>query len=136
MNHRPTLKAVALAALVLSLGAAQAAPKADNKIPRAAEGAFGQAFNHIQDIYADDLAFLVFASDGSDRAYEFFAAWVVLPWDTAADMFVSFRRQGIRLGSMDLKIACIALVHDATLLTRNTSDFAQIPGLRVANWLD
>jgi len=46
------------------------------KIPRAAEGAFGQAFNHIQDIYADDLAFLVFASDGSDRAYEFFAAWV------------------------------------------------------------
>ena len=71
------------------------------------------------------------------RRIEFFAAWVVLPWDTvAADMFVSFRRQGIRLGSMDLKIACIALVHDATLLTRNTSDFAQLPGLRVANWLD
>ena len=64
----------------------------------------------------------------------FFAAWVVLPWDAAAaDLFVSFRGQGIRLGSMDLKIACIALVHDATLLTRNTSDFAQIPGLRVAN---
>jgi hypothetical protein len=46
------------------------------RIPRAAEGAFGQAFNHIQDVYADDLAFLVFASDGGDRAYEFFAAWV------------------------------------------------------------
>src|SRR5881296_3605704 len=46
------------------------------RIPRAAEGAFGQAFNHIQDIYADDLSFLVFATDGSDRAYEFFAAWV------------------------------------------------------------
>ena len=46
------------------------------KIPRAAEGAFGQALNHIQDVYADDLSFLVFATDGSDRAYEFFAAWV------------------------------------------------------------
>jgi hypothetical protein len=46
------------------------------QIPRAAEGAFGQAFNHVQDVYADDLAFLVFASDGGNRAYEFFAAWV------------------------------------------------------------
>jgi tRNA(fMet)-specific endonuclease VapC len=68
---------------------------------------------------------------------QFFAAWVVLPWDdAAADLFVKFRRQGFRIGSMDLKIACIALVHDATLLTRNTSDFTQVPGLRVANWLD
>ena len=68
---------------------------------------------------------------------EFFARWAVLPWDTAAaDQFVSLRRQGIRIGSMDLKIACITLAHQSTLLTRNTSDFAQIPGLRVANWLD
>ena len=40
------------------------------------------------------------------------------------------------IGSMDLKIACITLAHDTTLLTRNTSDFARVPGLRVANWLD
>ncbi len=46
------------------------------RVPRAGEGAFGGAFNHIQDIYADDLAFLVFSTDGDDRAYEFFAAWV------------------------------------------------------------
>lgn len=46
------------------------------RIPRAAEGAFGQAFNHIQDIYADDLAFLVFSTQGDGRAYDFFAAWV------------------------------------------------------------
>ncbi len=46
------------------------------QIPRAAEGAFAQAFNHIQDVYADDLAFLVFAAGGSDLAYRFFAAWV------------------------------------------------------------
>ena len=68
---------------------------------------------------------------------EFFARWTVLAWDTAAaDLFVSFRRQSVRIGSMDLKIACIALAHDTTLLTRNTSDFGRVPGLRVANWLD
>ena len=37
---------------------------------------------------------------------------------------------------MDLKIACIVLAHDASLLTRNASDFAQVPGLRFENWLD
>lgn len=46
------------------------------RIPRVAEAAFGQGFNHIQDIYADDLAFLVFAEDGGDLAYRFFASWV------------------------------------------------------------
>ncbi|MEO5802504.1 MAG: type II toxin-antitoxin system VapC family toxin, partial [Verrucomicrobiota bacterium] len=42
----------------------------------------------------------------------------------------------VRIGSMDLKIACIALAHDATLLTRNVNDFSQVPGLRVENWLE
>ena len=46
------------------------------RIPRVSEGAFSGAFNHIQDIYADDLAFLVFATEGDGRAYDFFAAWV------------------------------------------------------------
>ncbi len=46
------------------------------RIPKDAEDAFGQAFNHIQDIYADDLAFLVFSANGDDRAYRFFSGWV------------------------------------------------------------
>ena len=37
---------------------------------------------------------------------------------------------------VDLKIASICLVHDGLLLTRNLSDFAKVPGLRVENWLD
>ena len=66
---------------------------------------------------------------------EFFARWTVLPWDAAAaDLFLNWRRQGLRIGSMDLKIACITLVHDSTLLTRNTNDFARVPGLRVEDW--
>ena len=71
------------------------------------------------------------------RQIEAFGDWVILPWDAdSANLFVNFRRQGVRIGTMDLKIACIALAHDATLLTRNASDFAKVPGLRVENWLD
>ena len=68
---------------------------------------------------------------------EFFAAWLVLPLDKqAADLFVTCRRERVPCGTMDLKIACIALAHDAKLLTRNTADFASVPRLRVENWLD
>ena len=71
------------------------------------------------------------------RQVEVFAEWMILPWDAeSADLFLRFRAQKNRIGTMDLKIACIVLAHDATLLTRNTSDFAQVPGLRFENWLD
>jgi len=71
------------------------------------------------------------------RQVEAFADWIILPWDgESAELFLKLRRQGLRIGSMDLKIACIALAHDATLLTRNATDFAQVPGLRIENWLD
>lgn len=46
------------------------------RIPRGADEAFGQAFNHVQDIYADDLAFPVFNGIDGRRAYDFFATWV------------------------------------------------------------
>jgi len=62
---------------------------------------------------------------------------VILPWDAdSAELFLKLRHQGLRIGSMDLKIACIALAHDVTLLSRNATDFAQVPGLRFENWLD
>jgi tRNA(fMet)-specific endonuclease VapC len=71
------------------------------------------------------------------RQIETFANWVILPWDSgSAELFVQLRRQGIRIGSLDLKIACIVLVQDATLLTRNAAHFAQVPGLQFENWLD
>jgi tRNA(fMet)-specific endonuclease VapC len=35
---------------------------------------------------------------------------------------------------MDLKIAAIVLAHDATLLSRNLSDFRKVPGLKVEDW--
>ena len=39
-----------------------------------------------------------------------------------------------RLGNMDLKIAAIALIRDATLLTRNYSDFGKITELKIEDW--
>jgi tRNA(fMet)-specific endonuclease VapC len=70
------------------------------------------------------------------RQVDVFSNWTVLPWDApAADLFLESRRQGVRVGSLDLKIACIARAQDATLLTRNTNDFAQVPNLRFENWL-
>jgi tRNA(fMet)-specific endonuclease VapC len=54
--------------------------------------------------------------------------------DRAADRFTSLRRAGIRIGSMDLKIAAIALVHDALLVTGNLRDFAVVPNLRCEDW--
>jgi tRNA(fMet)-specific endonuclease VapC len=68
---------------------------------------------------------------------EAFADWIILPWGgESADLFLNFRRQGVRVGSMDLKIACITIAHGAILLTRNSIDFARVPVLRIENWLD
>ncbi|HXI93770.1 MAG TPA: type II toxin-antitoxin system VapC family toxin [Blastocatellia bacterium] len=60
---------------------------------------------------------------------------IVLEFDEAAA--VEFKRlQGLRLrvGTMDLKIAAIALAHSATVLTRNVKDFVLVPGLRFEDW--
>ena len=71
------------------------------------------------------------------RQVELSASWVILPWDLAAvECLRRLRDQRIRIGTQDLKIASIVLAHDATLLTRNTVDFAKVPGLRFQNWLD
>jgi predicted nucleic acid-binding protein len=41
-----------------------------------------------------------------------------------------------KVGQNDLMNACIALAHDATLVTRNTKDFQPIPTLKLENWAD
>jgi tRNA(fMet)-specific endonuclease VapC len=64
-----------------------------------------------------------------------FASAQVLPFDdAAATVFESLRDQRIRVATMDLRIAAIALSRDKTVLTRNTSDFRKVPGLRVEDW--
>jgi len=41
-----------------------------------------------------------------------------------------------KVGRADMLIACIALAHDALLVTRNTRDYKDIAGLRTDNWVD
>jgi tRNA(fMet)-specific endonuclease VapC len=59
----------------------------------------------------------------------------ILDFDqNSAASYETLRRAKIRIGAMDLKIAAIALAADATLLSRNLSDFEKVPGLKVADW--
>ena len=44
-------------------------------------------------------------------------------------------RRGITVNPVDLMIAAVALVQDLTLVTNNTKDFQNIPGLRLEDWL-
>jgi tRNA(fMet)-specific endonuclease VapC len=58
--------------------------------------------------------------------------------EAAADHFERLRKTRRRKKGThaDLLIACIALAHDATLVTRNVKDFASVPTLKVENWAD
>lgn len=68
---------------------------------------------------------------------EGFANIMILPWTSAAaDIFDLMVFQRLRIGTMDLRIASMALVYDAVILTRNLVDFEKVPGLQVENWLD
>jgi len=51
------------------------------------------------------------------------------------EQFNNLRKQRVRIGTMDLKIASIAIANNATLLSANTCDFVQVPSLRLENWL-
>lgn len=66
-----------------------------------------------------------------------FCGYAVLDFDEqAAATFQRLQQARIRIGTMDLKIAAITLANDATLLTRDLSDFDQVPNLHAENWLD
>ena len=64
----------------------------------------------------------------------------VIDFDSAcAEKFGQVRRtllqQGISVPTTDLMIASAALVHNLTLVTHNTVDYKDIPGLRLDDWL-
>ncbi|MBE9077814.1 type II toxin-antitoxin system VapC family toxin [Romeria aff. gracilis LEGE 07310] len=62
---------------------------------------------------------------------------MIVPFNLAAGLeHQRLRKAYPRLGNMDLKIAAIAVVNNATLLTRNLSDFSQIAGLKIENWAE
>lgn len=79
------------------------------------------------------------AVEGLRASETFLARFPLVPFDAAAAAHLDRLRAGKRTwkgGHADLLIACVALAHDASLVTRNTRDFAGIPGLKVENWAD
>ncbi|MEM7113161.1 MAG: type II toxin-antitoxin system VapC family toxin [Chloroflexota bacterium] len=76
------------------------------------------------------------------RAYELFTTTFQdfqtlqpLPYTAEAErQFQAWRKQKIRVGTHDLRIAAICVAHHATLISRNRRDFERIPNLSVEFW--
>ncbi len=78
---------------------------------------------------------LVRAYAGLRTTIEFFKNIRLLDFDdVAADRYAGFRKQKIRTGTQDLRIAAVAISIRAILVTRNRYDFTQIPGLAIEDW--
>jgi tRNA(fMet)-specific endonuclease VapC len=78
---------------------------------------------------------VVLADGKLEQIWRWFLKMNVLSFgDEAQERFTELRRQCPRLQTMDLRIASISLVSNATLLTRNVRDFRQVPRLAVEDW--
>ncbi len=75
---------------------------------------------------------------GYERLHRFLESYrktPVLDFDeNAAAIFRELKASRPRIGTMDLKIAAITISTKAILVTRNLSDFEQVPGLRAEDW--
>jgi len=70
-----------------------------------------------------------------ERVLADFSLQQVLPFDEPAGRkFDELRAQRVRIGTMDLRIASIAISRGMTVLTRNLVDFGAVPGLSVEDW--
>lgn len=78
---------------------------------------------------------MIFAYDRLHRSLGNYRTATVLDFDEkAAQEFKSLKSQKIRIGTMDLRIAAIAIANNAILVSRNLRDFEQVPYLTVKDW--
>lgn len=69
----------------------------------------------------------------------FFEPYTSLTFDdSCAELYgqlrADLRRTGQLIGPNDTMIAAIARVHNLTVVTHNTREFARVPGLRIEDW--
>lgn len=77
----------------------------------------------------------IFAYQGLQQLSIDYRSILMVPFNRIAALkHQCLRKAHPRLGNMDLKIAAISLVNNATLLTRNVSDFRKITELNVEDW--
>lgn len=69
----------------------------------------------------------------SRPALELFEFVKVLPYDREAA--AQYARLPFRRGQLDRLIAAHSLSVGAVLVTNNVADFADVPGLKIENWL-
>lgn len=67
--------------------------------------------------------------------FDFYSDFEIAPFDEAA-VAVLDTLGSVQIGTMDKKIAAIAIAQKALLLTANRRDFEQVPNLRFENWMD
>lgn len=69
--------------------------------------------------------------------FTFFSGFhIALLDERAVEETIRLKASRIRIGTMDLKSAAIAIARNALLLRANRQDFELVPGLRFENWLD
>jgi tRNA(fMet)-specific endonuclease VapC len=98
----------------------------------------------VEEVLRGRLAVLNRRLDGAARiraygflqlAVRFFQQPQIVSFDqTCETQFQHLLLQRIRVGTNDLKIAATALAGGLTVVTRNRSDFGQVPGLLLADW--
>jgi tRNA(fMet)-specific endonuclease VapC len=78
---------------------------------------------------------LVEAYDKLKQIFALFSDLDILEYDLKADeYFRELRKAGIRIGTLDLRIAAITLAYGGILLSRNLKDFEKVPGLTIQDW--
>ena len=87
----------------------------------------------INRITSDTL--LVASYNNLQATDAFFKNLNVLPYTSEAQaLFKQLRKQRIRIGTRDLRIAAIALSVNSIIVTRNRRDFEQVPNLQIEDW--
>ena len=69
------------------------------------------------------------------KLVDFYKQVPLVPFDEpAATEFGRLKAVGVRVGTMDLRIASIALSRGLVVVTRNVRDFGRVPGLVTEDW--
>ncbi len=77
----------------------------------------------------------VFAYETLKQYFDYFKTLTIIDFDEdAARIFKDLKSQKLRVGTMDLKIASIAISRNAILISRNLRDFERVPNLVVKDW--
>jgi tRNA(fMet)-specific endonuclease VapC len=77
----------------------------------------------------------VFAYETLKQYFDYFKTLTIIDFNQkAAEVFKNLKSSKIRIGTMDLKIASIAIANEAILVSRNLKDFDKVPDLTVQDW--